>query len=208
MLDLTLIALTLPLWLPLMACLALLIKCLSPGPIFFRQQRIGLGGQRFVCFKFRSMKLGAMTRVHEDYLKRLIETNCPMTKLDNSGDPRLIPWGKFLRSAGLDELPQIFNIIRGDMSLVGPRPCTPNEFENAPDLLTPRVSVPPGVTGYWQVNGKNKTTFLKMIEMDEFYARHLSLGLDLQILFRTVPSILRQIAESRSRCTPQNQVVS
>jgi len=207
-LDLTLVVVTLPFWLPLMILLALALKCASRGPIFFRQERVGLGGRRFVCYKFRSMLVNAETRVHEDYLKRLIDTNCPMTKLDDSGDPRLIPMGRFFRSTGLDELPQILNVISGEMSLVGPRPCTPHEFGNAPELLATRVTVPPGVTGYWQVNGKNRTTFKQMVEMDNFYSIHLSIGLDLKILFWTIPSILGQIAQKRSGCAVGKQAVN
>ena len=207
-LDMALVAITLPLWLPLMAMLAVVLKCASPGPLLYRQKRVGLGGRTFACLKFRSMKVNAQTQVHEDYLKRLIDTNCPMTKLDAAGDSRLIPMGRFFRSTGLDELPQIFNVIQGQMSLVGPRPCTPHEFSSAPELLSPRVAVPPGITGYWQVNGKNKTTFRRMLEMDEFYANHLSLALDLKILFWTAPSILGQIFESRGRCPEEKQVVN
>ena len=94
-----------------------------------------------------------------------------MTKLD-AGDPRIIPWGRFLRATGLDELPQIFNVLRGEMSLVGPRPCTRVEFERYEDWQRERVGTHPGLTGYWQVNGKNKTTFQQMIEMDLFYAKN------------------------------------
>jgi lipopolysaccharide/colanic/teichoic acid biosynthesis glycosyltransferase len=120
-----------------------------------------------------------------------------MTKLDQRGDARLIPLGRILRSTGLDELPQLFNVLRGEMTLVGPRPCTPHEFQSAPEFLSRRLSVPPGLTGYWQVNGKNKTTFREMIAMDEHYARNLSLGLDLRILFKTFPALLGQVLASR-----------
>lgn len=196
-LDLTLVFVTAPLWLPLMALLGTLIKLISPGPAFFRQERVGYRGRHFICYKFRSMKINAETRVHEDYLKQLIQNDCPMTKLDESGDSRLIPLGRIFRSTGLDELPQILNVIRGEMSLVGPRPCTPHEFKNARDLRASRVAAPPGLTGYWQVNGKNKTTFREMIAMDDFYANHMSLRMDIIILLRTVPAILEQIHGSR-----------
>lgn len=197
-LDLLLLVLSMPIWLPLMLLLALLLKCLSPGPLFYLQERVGRNGTPFTCYKFRSMKLNAVTRVHEDYLKRLIDTNAPMTKLDDRGDSRLIPMGRLFRSSGLDELPQLFNVIRGEMSLVGPRPCTPHEFQSAPGLLRARTAVPPGLTGYWQVNGKNQTTFREMLAMDDFYATHCSLKLDLKIIFQTLPSIFKQISGKRS----------
>jgi lipopolysaccharide/colanic/teichoic acid biosynthesis glycosyltransferase len=196
-LDLTLVILSSPFWLPAMAVLGLIIKAVSPGPVFFRQERIGRGGRRFVCHKFRSMKTNAETRVHEDYLKRLIRTDSPMTKLDEWGDSRLIPMGRFFRSTGLDELPQLLNVIRGEMSLVGPRPCTPYEFQNALAFQASRIAAPPGLTGYWQVNGKNKTTFREMIAMDNFYANHMSLQLDLRILFQTFPAIIKQVVATR-----------
>lgn len=120
-----------------------------------------------------------------------------MTKLDQRGDTRLIPMGRLLRATGLDELPQLLNVLRGEMSLVGPRPCTPHEFRNAPEYFSGRLSAPPGLTGYWQVNGKNTTTFRQMIAMDEFYARNMSLGLDLKILLMTLPALVSQVIQAR-----------
>ena len=117
-----------------------------------------------------------------------------MTKLD-AGDPRIIPWGRFLRATGLDELPQIFNVLRGEMSLVGPRPCTRVEFERYEDWQQERASTLPGLTGYWQVNGKNKTTFQQMIEMDLFYAKNVSVGLDLWIMAKTPAALFGQTLE-------------
>jgi lipopolysaccharide/colanic/teichoic acid biosynthesis glycosyltransferase len=102
-----------------------------------------------------------------------------------------------LRAAGLDELPQLFNVLLGEMSLVGARPCTVHEFERYQPWQRERVHTPPGLTGYWQVNGKNKTTFSEMIEMDIFYGKNMSVGLDLSIMARTVPAIISQILESR-----------
>jgi lipopolysaccharide/colanic/teichoic acid biosynthesis glycosyltransferase len=145
------------------------------------------------------MKVNAETETHEGYLQRLIQTDCPMTKLDSSGDPRLIPFGKFIRAMGLDELPQIFNVLRGEMSLVGPRPCTTKEFERYEPWQRKRVDAPPGLTGYWQVNGKNKTTFSEMIAMDIFYVNNMSARLDLEIILKTVPAILTQVFESRAK---------
>jgi lipopolysaccharide/colanic/teichoic acid biosynthesis glycosyltransferase len=127
-----------------------------------------------------------------------MEANCPMTKLDASGDPRIIRGGRVLRATGLDELPQLFNVLRGEMSLVGPRPCTPHEFQRYQVWQQARVNVPPGLTGYWQVNGKNKTTFTEMIHMDIYYARNMSLWLDLWIMLRTPAALMEQLLEPRA----------
>jgi lipopolysaccharide/colanic/teichoic acid biosynthesis glycosyltransferase len=118
-----------------------------------------------------------------------------MTKLD-AVDPRLILGGRFLRAAGLDELPQIFNVLRGEMSLVGPRPCTVIEFQSYRPEQRERVNAPPGITGFWQVNGKNKTTFKEMIAMDIFYANNMSLFLDLAIIWKTISVVVHQTIES------------
>jgi exopolysaccharide production protein ExoY len=147
------------------------------------------------------MEVNVETRSHEVHLQNLISSDCPMTKLDASGDPRIIFGGRILRALGLDELPQLFNVLRKEMSLVGPRPCTPNEFEMYKSWQLERFNAVPGLTGYWQVNGKNKTTFRQMIEMDIYYSRHASLWLDILILLRTIPAIVSQAIESRiSRC--------
>jgi lipopolysaccharide/colanic/teichoic acid biosynthesis glycosyltransferase len=195
-LDITCILLALPIWLPLMILLMLVTRIASPGPIFYRQERVGLGGRPFLIWKFRTMKLSAETQTHEQYFRELMEVDRPMTKLDAIGDPRLAPFGRFLRASGLDELPQIFNVLCGDMSLVGPRPCTPNEFAHYEPWQRARVNGLPGLTGYWQVNGKNKTTFTEMIGMDLFYLENVSLLLDLKILFKTGAVIAEQLKES------------
>ena len=121
------------------------------------------------------------------------------------GDPRLAPFGRFLRASGLDELPQIFNVLCGEMSLVGPRPCTPNEFAHYEPWQRERVNALPGLTGYWQVNGKNKTTFNEMIVMDLFYLKNLSILLDLKIIFKTCTVIAGQLVESRLSAQPNRQ---
>ena len=196
-LDITCIVLLLPLWLPLMLLLMLVTRIASPGPIFYRQTRVGLGGRHFFIWKFRTMKLSAETQTHERYFEDLMRVDRPMTKLDAYGDPRLAPFGRVLRASGLDELPQIFNVLRGEMSLVGPRPCTPNEFAHYEPWQRQRVNCLPGLTGYWQVNGKNKTTFNEMIAMDLFYLNNVSILLDLKIMLKTGAVIAWQLFESR-----------
>jgi lipopolysaccharide/colanic/teichoic acid biosynthesis glycosyltransferase len=198
-LDLALVLLATPIWLPLMILVMAWIKASSPGPVFFRQRRIGCGGAEFFIFKFRTMKVNAETQCHESYFEHLMKSKSPMIKLDASGDPRLISCGGLLRASGLDELPQVFNIIAGNMSLVGPRPCTPHEFARYTLQQRKRVNALPGLTGYWQVNGKNKTTFPKMIAMDIYYIRHLSPWLDLSIICKTIPVLIGQVLEARQR---------
>jgi lipopolysaccharide/colanic/teichoic acid biosynthesis glycosyltransferase len=195
--DVTWILLSLPIWLPLMVCVIVWIKIVSSGPVFFRQERVGFRGRHFMIFKFRTMEVNVETQSHELHLQQLISADCPMTKLDASGDPRIIFGGRILRATGLDELPQLFNVLRREMSLVGPRPCMPHEFQRYKTWQQERFNAVPGLTGYWQVNGKNKTTFTEMIEMDIHYARSVSLWLDLAILLKTFPAVIAQILESR-----------
>lgn len=197
--DVSLILLSMPLWLPITLLVMFWIKMASRGPTFYRQERVGFRRDRFMIFKFRTMHANAETRTHEEYFAHLMKVDCPMTKLDSEGDSRLIAGGRFLRASGLDELPQIFNVLRGEMSLVGPRPCLPNEFQRYETWQRARVNVHPGLTGYWQVNGKNKTTFSEMIAMDIFYARNRSLWNDLMIMWKTVPALTRQTLESRAQ---------
>jgi len=145
------------------------------------------------------MAAGADTAIHEAHTASLIESNTPMTKLDERGDTRLIPFGKVLRSAGLDELPQLINVLRGEMSLVGPRPCLPSEFKRYSPWQRERFRTLPGLTGLWQVSGKNRTTFNEMIRLDIQYRRNLSLWLDLKILLKTLPAVIVEIRESIAR---------
>lgn len=196
-LDITLILLSLLVWLPLLILMMLVTQVSSPGPIFYRQERVGLGGRRFLMWKFRTMKLSAETQTHERHCEELIRTDSRMTKLDDCGDPRLVPFGRILRASGLDELPQIFNVLRGEMSLVGPRPCLPNEFACYEPWQRKRVSALPGLTGYWQVNGKNNTTFNQMVEMDLSYLENMSVFLDLKIMLMTGGAVLAQLFKSR-----------
>jgi exopolysaccharide production protein ExoY len=207
-LDLSCVFVSMPLWLPVMLLISLWIKVASRGPVFFRQQRVGYLGQSFLCLKFRSMAVDAETGIHEKYVETLISADVPMTKIETHGDSRLIPCGKVLRVLGLDELPQIFNVIRGEMSLVGPRPCTTKEFEHYLPHHKERVNAPPGLTGLWQVNGKNKTTFREMIEMDIAYGRQMSVSLDLAIMLKTVPALVCQALESRkAKAGAKNEVL-
>ena len=207
-LDLTCILLSIPLWLPVVLLLALWIKLASPGPVFFRQERVGHGGKRFMILKFRTMKVNVETRTHERHLEQLINADVPMTKLDAAGDPRIIPGGRFLRATGLDELPQLFNVLRGEMSLVGPRPCTPHEFKRYQEWQRERVNARPGLTGYWQVNGKNRTTFAEMIKLDIFYTKNMSLWLDLTIISKTPPALITQVLDGRSAARSGGQAAA
>jgi exopolysaccharide production protein ExoY len=194
--DMLFIVLSAPLWLPVMALVALMIKIVSPGPVIYCQQRVGYRGRNFMIFKFRSMKVNASTNSHETHVEQLIQTNRPMTKMD-AVDKRVIPGGWILRATGLDELPQILNVLRGDMSIVGPRPCIPNEFNCYKKDQKRRVDAPPGLTGLWQVNGKNRLTFTEMIALDLEYVDTMSLSVDTGIVLRTIPAIFGQLGDAR-----------
>ena len=192
-LDLACVCLAMPAILPLMALIAIAIKWVSPGPVLFRQERVGHRGVRFVCWKFRSMRVGANPAAHREHVRNLLRNGAPMAKLDAAGDSRLIPGGAWLRASGLDELPQLLNVLRGEMSLVGPRPCLPFEAEAYLPWQRARFDTLPGLTGLWQVSGKNRTTFDQMIELDVEYARGKTLWLDLKILARTYSVLAGQI---------------
>ncbi len=187
-----------PVWLPLGALIAAWVKLVSPGPALFRQERIGHLGARFLCLKFRTMKVNADTTVHREHLNHLMTSNRPMKKLDATGDRRLIPGGLWLRTLGVDELPQIINVLRGEMSLVGPRPSTAYEYEMFQPRHRRRCETLPGLTGLWQVKGKNRTTFEKMMELDITYVETKSLFLDVKIIAGTLPAILLQVWDVRA----------
>ena len=197
-LDLALIVLFLPGLLLLGIATALVVICGSRGPVLFRQRRVGHRGREFTCYKFRTMQVNAETNSHRDHFRHLMGTEVPMTKLDARCDPRLIPMGALLRTTGLDELPQLFNVIHGEMSLVGPRPCIPYEYECYETWQRRRFDAVPGLTGLWQVSGKNRTTFNEMIRLDIEYSVRASLGFDLKILIRTLPALWKQYRESRA----------
>jgi len=187
---------------------ALIVKCGSHGPVLFRQQRVGYLGRHFTCLKFRTMHVGAETSSHKGYTEHLIKSETPMTKLDATQDPRVIPFGAILRATGLDELPQLINIVRGEMSLVGPRPCIPYEYESYEPWQRRRFEAVPGLTGLWQVSGKNRTTFNQMIRLDIEYAKRASLWLDLKIIFKTVPALARQCCDARAAKAKHRRVNS
>lgn len=195
-LDMGCLVLASPILLPLMALISLGIKLVSPGPVFFKQERIGYHGRSFKLFKFRSMTVGVNSQIHEKYMGHLINTDAPMKKLDEPNDPALITWGLFLRASGLDELPQVINVLKGEMSLVGPRPCTTYEFARYLPWHKQRLQTLPGITGLWQVSGKNKTTFTEMMQLDITYTQRKSLWLDLRILGKTVWVPICQLKEA------------
>jgi exopolysaccharide production protein ExoY len=206
-LDVLLILLALPFLLPLVVFVALLIRSVSAGPVLFRQERVGLKGRRFMCFKFRTMFVDADTAMHKGHLHQLMNSNTPMMKMDSKGDPRIIPFGVLLRASGLDELPQLINVLRGEMSLVGPRPCLPYEYERYLPWQKERFGTVPGLTGLWQVSGKNKTTFVEMIQLDIKYAKNKTIWWDLKIILMTVPALIIQMLEARRiRKSPERLV--
>lgn len=196
-LDVCAILAALPLLLPVAVGIGLIIRMVSQGPILFKQERVGYRGKRFMCLKFRTMHCGAETATHQGHLQQLMDSNAPMTKMDAKGDSRIIPFGRILRSSGLDELPQLINVLWGEMSLVGPRPCLAYEAAKYLPWQLERFNALPGLTGLWQVSGKNRTTFTRMIQLDIEYARTKSLGLDLMIMMKTVPALLIQMWDNR-----------
>jgi len=181
---------------PVLLLVAFVIKAVSPGPVVLRQKRVGHNGKTFMLWKFRTMRTDADTVVHEDHVRSLMTSNKPMTKLDVARDPRIIPFGNLIRRCCLDELPQLLNVLRGEMSLVGPRPCIPYEAAQYGPLERCRFDAVPGLTGLWQVSGKNKTTFNEMIRLDIAYARRRSFWLDIAIILRTMPAICVEIADA------------
>lgn len=186
-LDLTICALALPVILPLLVLGAAIVKLSGPGPLFFAQERTGIGGRRFRMFKFRTMVPEAPRMTAE--MRARLGIQGPDFKLAN--DPRITRFGHFLRRTSLDELPQIWNILRGDMSLVGPRPTS--FTAGTYDLWhTERLEVVPGLTGLWQIARRGDIDFDDRVRLDIAYVRHRSLLLDLSILIRTIPAVLFQ----------------
>jgi exopolysaccharide biosynthesis polyprenyl glycosylphosphotransferase len=171
---------------PLMAITAILIKLTSPGPVFFAQKRVGMNQREFKLYKFRSMIANAEERKSD--LLHLNERDGPAFKIEN--DPRITPLGRFLRKTSIDELPQLFNVLTGKMSLVGPRPPLPEEVEKYEWLFRKRLSVKPGITCIWQISGRNKVSFDRWMQMDHEYIENWTVWLDLQILLKTIPAVL------------------
>ena len=169
-----------------MLSLALLIKLTSKGPVFFKQERCGLNGRKFTMFKFRTMVEDADQM--KDLLAEKNEMDGPVFKITN--DPRLTKVGKFLRKFSLDELPQLFNVLRGDMSLVGPRPPLPKEVSQYDPWQRRKLSMKPGLTCLWQINGRNNINFERWMKMDLEYIDNWSLWLDTKILLKTVPAVI------------------
>jgi lipopolysaccharide/colanic/teichoic acid biosynthesis glycosyltransferase len=164
------------------------VKLSSPGAVFFLQERVGVGGRRFRLYKFRTMTNGAAQRVDEVF--HLNHANGPLFKAKN--DPRVTRVGKMLRRSFMDELPQLVNILRGDMSLVGPRPCLPSEAEQMGEHVSFRFAVPQGLTGPWQANGHHALTFDEQMRVEREYVQSWSLAKDAAILLRTIPLVLRR----------------
>jgi lipopolysaccharide/colanic/teichoic acid biosynthesis glycosyltransferase len=187
---------------PLFLVVGTVIAVVSPGPIFLRQNRVGYQGKCFRIWKFRTMKVGADAVLHQEHFQKLMNEDAPLTKLDERGDPRIIPLGNLIRRCCLDELPQLFNVLRGDMSLVGPRPCLPFAVSQYRLWQRRRCDAFPGMTGLWQVSGKNRTTFNEMIRLDIAYVKQKSLMFDLKIILRTFPAIGRELTDAlRARKT-------
>lgn len=184
--DLVFSALILFLAAPLMALLALMIKLESPGPVLFEQERVGKNGRRFTVYKFRSMVEGAEEQ--QEALQDLNEAEGPLFKIKE--DPRITRVGKWLRKLSLDELPQFYNVLRGEMSLIGPRPPLPAEVEKYDEWHKRRLEVSPGLTGLSQISGRSELTFDETALLDIYYIENWSLGLDTKILLQTIPRVI------------------
>jgi exopolysaccharide biosynthesis polyprenyl glycosylphosphotransferase len=196
--DIVIAVLALALLSPLWFIVALLIKWNSPGPIFFKQERVGMDGRIFLVYKFRTMHVDSDPTIHEEYQRLFIagraEANLgdaerPAYKLP--ADPRITRVGRWLRRTSLDEVPQLFNVLLGDMSVVGPRPPIPYEVEAYELAHRKRLDMKPGLTGLWQVSGRNRLPFAEMVRLDLFYIENWSLLLDMKIILRTVLVVLR-----------------
>jgi exopolysaccharide biosynthesis polyprenyl glycosylphosphotransferase len=186
LIDVTVAAVGLVLCAPLFLLIALAIRLDSPGPIIFRQTRVGLRGRHFEMYKFRSMHVGAEEQ--QDMLADMNEADGPIFKIRD--DPRLTRVGRILRRLSMDELPQLVNVLRGEMSLVGPRPPIPAEVEKYQEWHKKRLEAPPGMTGLWQVSGRSRLSFDEMVLLDIYYIENWSLWLDFKILMRTIPKVL------------------
>ncbi len=171
---------------PVMAVTALFVKLGSEGPVFFKQKRVGLGGKVFTCYKFRSMVVDADKMI--DDLRHLNERKGPAFKM--AKDPRVTKIGKFIRKWSIDELPQFFNVLSGDMSLVGPRPPIPSEVEEYLRWHGRRLDVKPGITCFWQIYSRHNSSFEEWVRLDIRYVNSISPWFDIKILFLTIPAVL------------------
>jgi exopolysaccharide biosynthesis polyprenyl glycosylphosphotransferase len=201
LIDVVLATVALVLTAPLFAYAAWRIKRDSSGPIFFRQTRLGLNMKEFTALKFRTMAVGVDSAEHREYIRSTMSPNAVSTdgvyKLERLDD--VTPSGRWLRRTSIDELPQLLNVLRGDMSLVGPRPCIPYETENFVPHHFERFLVMPGITGLWQVAARARSTFGEALDMDVAYARGWSLGLDVSLLCRTPLALMRQAAHNSTK---------
>jgi len=188
LMDLTVGSMALLAALPVLAVAAIAIVCADRGSPFYAQERVGLHGRRFRMFKLRTMVHGAHDRRAE--VRHLNELDGPVFKIKN--DPRLHPLGAFLRRTSIDELPNLFNVLRGEMSLVGPRPPLPEEVDHYDAFAMRRLSVPPGITGLWQISGRCNVSFDEWMRMDNEYVDTWTPAGDLKILLRTIPAVLRR----------------
>jgi exopolysaccharide biosynthesis polyprenyl glycosylphosphotransferase len=184
--DILLSSVALVVLIPVFLCTALCVKLEDGGPVLYTQFRVGKGGRRFKLYKFRSMCVNADEQLEE--LRELDESDGPVFKISN--DPRVTKVGRVIRRASIDELPQLINIFRGDMSIVGPRPPLPREVEQYTPEQMKRLSVKPGLTCYWQCSGRSNLSFDEWMELDRKYIRERSLGVDLRIILKTVPAVL------------------
>ncbi len=196
--DTALAGLLLALASPLLLLIALGIRLDSPGPVLLRQTRVGRGGRAFTCYKFRTMVSNADPELHRRYMCSFIRNQAPAAPGDTAdaapfklvNDPRVTRTGRILRSTSLDEMPQLLNVLRGDMSLVGPRPALPYEVEEYETWHRHRLDVLPGLTGWWQVYGRSRVSFDEMVRMDLEYIAHQSLALDIKLILLTVPVVV------------------
>jgi Undecaprenyl-phosphate galactose phosphotransferase WbaP len=194
--DVVVVLVTAPVWLAVMVVIALAMKCFDPGPIFYRQKRVGRYGKPFAAIKFRSMVVEADRKLKNYLATRPELRNEWQASHKLKSDPRITRMGAFLRRSSLDELPQLFNVLRGEMSLVGPRPIVDcgnydrEYIQEHPDVYELYQMVRPGITGLWQVSGRNKTTYKERVFYDRFYLHNWSLSMDLYILWRTIKTAL------------------
>ncbi|MEO0076180.1 MAG: undecaprenyl-phosphate galactose phosphotransferase WbaP [candidate division WOR-3 bacterium] len=189
--DLAIASIALIISLPLILIISLLIKITSTGPIFFIQSRLGKGMKLFQCYKFRTMYLDADKRLTETLQKSVAQRTEWEKYFKITNDPRVTPLGKFLRRSSLDELPQLLNVIKGEMSLVGPRPYLPNEVKDIGKEIGIITKVKPGLTGLWQVSGRSQLTFAERLRLDEFYVKNWSIWTDIVILVKTIAVLFK-----------------